>query len=118
MSLAAFFDALRQLGPRYVVVTDGRNGAFLGTPEAIHFCPALETKVMGTAGAGDAFNATFTAYIALGHKPEDALRAAAVNAAVGGAARRHPDRSALRTRRIVRELAAHADQLPVRTWSH
>ena len=43
--------------------------------------PFCETKVAGTAGAGDAFNATFTAHIALGRKPEDALRAAAINAA-------------------------------------
>ena len=64
MSLVASSPALRELGPRYVVVTDGRHGAFLGTPEAIMYCPVLETKVAGTAGAGDAFNATFTAYVA------------------------------------------------------
>ena len=61
MSLAGFFLAMRRLGPRYVVVTDGRNGAFLGTHEAILHCPVQETRVAGTAGAGDAFNATFTA---------------------------------------------------------
>ena len=37
------------------------KGRSLGTPEAILYCPVLETKVSGTAGAGDAFNATFTA---------------------------------------------------------
>jgi ribokinase len=117
MSLAAFFDALSQAGPRFVVVTDGRNGAFLGTREAIHFCPVLETKVMGTAGAGDAFNATFTACIALGHKPEDALRAATLNAA---SVVRHADTQTglLSHQTIVSELAAHAEQLAVRTWSH
>jgi ribokinase len=118
MSLAAFFDALRRMGPRYVVVTDGRNGAFLGTQEAIHFCPAiLETKVMGTAGAGDAFNATFTASIAVGQKPEDALRAAAVNAA--GVVRYADTQTGLLSReKIAAEIAAHAQQLSVRTWSH
>ena len=30
MGLVAFFAALRKLGPRFVVVTDGREGAFLG----------------------------------------------------------------------------------------
>jgi ribokinase len=118
MSLAAFFEALGRIGPRYVVVTDGRNGAFLGTPEAIHYCPAvLETKVMGTAGAGDAFNATFTAYIALGRKPEEALRAAAVNSA---AVVRHVDTQTglLPPERIAAEIATLAEQLSVRTWSH
>jgi len=117
MSLAAFFDALRQLGPRYAVVTDGRNGAFLGAPDAIYFCPALEAEVVGTAGAGDAFNATFTAAIALGRKPEDALRAATVNAA---SVVRHADTQTglLSHDAVVRELAARAAELPVRRWSH
>jgi ribokinase len=118
MTLAAFFDALGRMGPRFVVVTDGRNGAFLGTRDAILFCPAIvETKVMGTAGAGDAFNATFTAEIALGRKPEDALRAATVNAA---AVVRHADTQSglLSQERIAAGIAAHAEQLSVRIWSH
>jgi sugar/nucleoside kinase (ribokinase family) len=118
MSLAAFFDALCRAGPRFVVVTDGRNGAFLGTREAIHFCPAvLEPNVMGTAGAGDAFNATFTASIALGRKPDDALRAAVVNSA---SVVRHADTQSglLSHEQLAVAVAAHAEQLPVRTWSH
>jgi sugar/nucleoside kinase (ribokinase family) len=118
MSLAAFFDALRRTGPRYVVVTDGRNGAFLGTRDSIHFCPAvMEPNVMGTAGAGDAFNTTFTAAVALGHKPEDALRAATVNSA---SVVRHADTQTglLSHEQLTAEVAAHAEQLPVRTWSH
>jgi len=105
-------------GPRFVVVTDGRNGAFLGTREAIHFCPAvLEPNVMGTAGAGDAFNATFTASIALGRKPDDALRAAVVNSA---SVVRHADTQSglLSHEQLAVAVAAHAEQLPVRTWSH
>lgn len=117
MSLAAFFDALRQLGPRFVVITDGRHGAFVGAQDAIHFCPAPETRVVGTAGAGDAFNATFTVHIALGRKPEDALRAAAVNAAsvVG-----HADTQTglLSHDALADALAVQTAQLPVRTWSH
>ena len=116
MSLAAFFSAVRQLGPRFVVVTDGRHGAFLGTEEAIYFCPIRETNVAGTAGAGDAFNATFTAHIALGCKPEHALRAAAINAAsvVG-----HVDTQTglLSQNEIDRRLAATSAELPMRAWS-
>jgi ribokinase len=118
MTLAAFFEAMSRIGPRFVVVTDGRNGAFLGTHEAICFCPAvLGDKVMGTAGAGDAFNATFTACIALARPPEEALRAATVNAA---AVVRHADTQSglLPRERIAAEIASHAEQLTVRTWSH
>jgi ribokinase len=116
MSLTAFFRALRELGPRYVVVTDGRHGAFLGSPEAIMYCPVVEARVAGTAGAGDAFNSTFTAYVALGSPPEDALRAAAINsAAVVG----HVDtQSGLLTRdEINSRLAREMDKLNVRIWS-
>jgi sugar/nucleoside kinase (ribokinase family) len=100
-----------------VVVTDGRDGAYLGTQEAIHYCPVLETQVGGTAGAGDAFSATFTAYVASKRSPEDALRAAAINAAavVG-----HIDtQSGLLTREAIDErLATVRNTLVVRTWSH
>jgi len=116
MSLAAFFAALRRMGPRFVLVTDGRHGAFLGTADAIYFCPVRETKVAGTAGAGDAFNATFTAHIALGCTPQEALRAAAVNAAsvVG-----HVDTQTglLSREAIASALATTGDKLVVRTWS-
>jgi ribokinase len=117
MSLQAFFSAVGQLGPRFVVVTDGRHGAFLGTKEAIYFCPVLVTKVAGTAGAGDAFHATFTAHIALGRKPEDALRAAAINSAsvVG-----HVDTQTglLSAEEIARGLKGLQQELAVRSWSH
>jgi ribokinase len=117
MSLAAFFEAVLQMGPRYVLVTDGRHGAFLGTRDAIYFCPVRETKVAGTAGAGDAFNATFTAHIALGCKPEEALRAAAINAAsvVGYV----DTQTGLLSRETIAEaLSASSEELPVRAWPH
>jgi ribokinase len=117
ITLSAFFVALRELGPRYVVVTDGRDGAYLGTSDGIFFCPVLETQVAGTAGAGDAFTATFTAYVAAGRSPEDALRAAAINAAsvVG-----HIDtQGGLLTRAAIDErLAGARNTLAVRAWSH
>ncbi len=71
----------------------------------------------GTAGAGDAFNATFTAYIALGFKPEDAMRAAAINAA---SVVSHVDtQTGLLSREVIgRDLDAMRGKLPVRTWSH
>jgi sugar/nucleoside kinase (ribokinase family) len=98
-------------------VTDGRHGAFLGTHDSILHCPVLETKVVGTAGAGDAFNATFTAYTALGREPQEALHAATINAAsvVG-----HIDtQSGLLSRdKISDRLSSLREALPVRTWPH
>jgi ribokinase len=117
MGMVDFFAGLRRLGPRYVVVTDGREGAFVGTPEAILYCPVLETKVAGTAGAGDAFNATFTACMALGRPAEEALRAAAINSA---SVVNHVDTQTglLSLQDIDRRLGETKAALEVRKWSH
>jgi len=116
LALASFLAGLNKLGPRYVVVTDGRHGAFVGTPEAILYCPVIECTVAGTAGAGDAFSATFAALLALGRCPEEALRAATINAAsvVG-----HVDtQSGLLTRAALEErLPRSADDLKIRSWT-
>lgn len=115
MSFAGFFAAMRDLGTRYTVVTDGRHGAYVGTREAIHFCPVLETRVAGTAGAGDAFNSTFAVQIAQGAVPGDALRAAVVNAAsvVGFV----DTQSGLLSRdELDRRVREFAGKLPVKEW--
>ncbi len=81
MSLAGFFAALRTIGAGWIVITDGRNGAYLGAADAVYHQPRAEAQVAGSAGAGDAFNATFAAYAA-GQRPmPEALAAAAANAA-------------------------------------
>ena len=81
LSLAGFFDGLRNMGPRWVVVTDGRNGAYIGAPTGIVHCPAPSVTVAGTAGAGDAFGSTFAASIAEALSAEEAAMAAVANAA-------------------------------------
>ena len=52
-----------------------------GLSEEIIFSPALESKIVGTAGAGDAFGATLTAYLGLGYRIDEAIQAATVNSA-------------------------------------
>ena len=81
IGLRPFLRALGELGPRYVLFTDGNPGAFVGTRDEILFCPVIQTNVVGAAGAGDAFAATFATEITLGRPPADALRAATLNAA-------------------------------------
>ncbi|MFN3745282.1 MAG: carbohydrate kinase family protein [Hyphomicrobiaceae bacterium] len=82
LGLRAFFTALRDAGARYVLVTDGAAGSFLADRAHIRFCPAAPPAVVaGTAGAGDAYAATLATFLAEGRAPEDAMRAAALNAA-------------------------------------
>lgn len=81
MSLPVFFAALHTLGTRHVLLTDGSDGAFVGTDGVILYCPAQKATVASTAGAGDAMAATFAAFIALDYPADAALNAAALNAA-------------------------------------
>ncbi len=81
LPFATFFKTVLALGPRYLVVTDSGAGAFVGSEDGVFHCPVVTSQVAGTAGAGDAFAATFAAMITLGEPAENAARAAAVNAA-------------------------------------
>ena len=81
LSLASFFSAVHRLGPRWVVVTDGKDGAYASAPSGVLHCSVAPAAIAGTAGAGDAFNATFAAYIAQSASAEDAVVAASINAA-------------------------------------
>jgi len=81
LSLRTYFKALLRSGLQFALVTDGRSGAFLADAHHAYYCPTLETKVAGTAGAGDAFVATLAAFLARGDDPETSLRAASLNAA-------------------------------------
>ncbi|MDH3668253.1 MAG: carbohydrate kinase family protein [Paracoccaceae bacterium] len=81
IGLAPFMEALRTLGPRWVLVTDAIKGAYLAAPEGIFWRPALPVTVQGTAGAGDSYTSTLTAALAEGLEPAEAMLEAAINAA-------------------------------------
>jgi sugar/nucleoside kinase (ribokinase family) len=86
MGLLRFLAAVRAAGPRWVLVTDGIEGAYLATPEGVFWHPALPVTVQGTAGAGDSYTSTLAAALAEGADPADAMLQAAMNsAAVVGA---------------------------------
>ncbi len=80
MSLRRFISAVRSLGPRLVLITNGTEGAYLGIEGKILFVPTLPTAVAGTAGAGDAFASTFASQFVAYGDVERALKAATLNA--------------------------------------
>lgn len=81
LGIRDFFRALIAAGVRSIVLTDGKDGAFAATKDGVFYCQAVNVEVAGTAGAGDAFGATFAAYMAQGFEPAFALSAATLNAA-------------------------------------
>jgi sugar/nucleoside kinase (ribokinase family) len=115
MSLFAFFDAFRTLGTKYMALTDGGNGAFVCTPTEIIYRPVIPAKIASTAGAGDGFAATFTAEIARGQSPEDALLAAAINAA-SVVTYADTQTGLLKRSELDQRFAEHASQSHVRRW--
>jgi ribokinase len=116
MRLTSFFRALHQAGGRQVLVTDGAAGSFLGTQNELLHCPVAPAEVAGTAGAGDAFAATFSTFLALGRPPAEALQAAALNAA---SVVTHIDTQTglLHRDRLEERLADASRTLPVRSWT-
>jgi ribokinase len=115
MTLRGFLAAVRSLGPRYVLLTDGTEGAYLGAAQELMFCPALKVQVAGTAGAGDAFTSTFATFIALGSKPEHALQAATVNAA-SVVSYVDTQTGLLPRAEIEKRVTARAAEMPVQRW--
>jgi ribokinase len=81
MGLVRFIRAVQAAGPAWVSITDGTDGSYLGTPDAVLWHPTVPAEVQGTAGAGDGFCSTLSAALAEGMAPEAAMREAAVNAA-------------------------------------
>jgi ribokinase len=115
MTLRAFMAAVGSLGPRHVLLTDGLDGAYVGNTDEMMYCPALKVEVAGTAGAGDAFTSTFATFIALGGKPEDALRAGTVNAA-SVVSYVDTQTGLLPRAELEKQIAERADEMPVQRW--
>jgi len=78
-SIYKFFKEVLKMGPKTVVITNGRNGVYVATAKKIFFHPSIKTKVIDTVGAGDSFGSCFVASLNLGHKVENALRFGIIN---------------------------------------
>lgn len=76
-------EALRKLGPKVVVITDGPQGAYAYDGEKAFYMPVYpdQKPPYERTGAGDAFASTFTAALAKGKSLEEALLWAPINSA-------------------------------------
>ncbi len=64
-SLVVAAKKIKEMGPEYVVIKKGENGALLFHKEDVFFAPALPLKeVFDPTGAGDSFAGGFTGYLA------------------------------------------------------
>ena len=81
---ASVQDLLRKVqayGPKIVLITDGKRGAYLLHDNKTYFMPPYPDAQppYERTGAGDAFASTFVAFLALGKNPLEALRYAPIN---------------------------------------
>jgi len=78
--LRHYVKAILNRGPSIAVVTNGAEGVYVATEKKILFHPSIDTAIVNTLGAGDAFASCFVAWLANGQSIEDALRAGILNA--------------------------------------
>lgn len=73
--------AMRALGPKIAVLTDGPSGVYMRDGDEMWYIPEFpdEKPPYERTGAGDAFSSTFVAMLVLGKTPVDALRYGPVN---------------------------------------
>ncbi|MBQ8814578.1 MAG: ribokinase [Lachnospiraceae bacterium] len=78
-----FLEALRKLGVKQAVITMGCKGALLIDGGKASMIPAVSCgTAIDTTGAGDTFNGTLTAALALGKRLEEAAKLAAIAAGI------------------------------------
>jgi len=78
-SLIHCMSILIQLGAKYIAVTDGARGVYVGTAEKIIYHPALPTIVHNSVGAGDAFGSGFFGHLITKHSLTESLLAGLLN---------------------------------------
>jgi len=69
------------LGPKIVIVTNGREGVYVARPQEILFHPVKSVPAQNTLGAGDAFGSSFVGTYYTGESIEDSIRAGIINSA-------------------------------------
>ncbi|MEM7289216.1 MAG: carbohydrate kinase family protein [Pseudomonadota bacterium] len=80
LSLKQFCEVFHALGPKYVLVTYGGEGAYLFDGETLFHQAVIPAQVAGTAGAGDACVSTMAWALKSYQNAEEALLIAAHNA--------------------------------------
>ncbi len=115
MSLRGFLNALLASGANCVLLTDGREGAFVAKGNDLYHCPSLPAEVAGTAGAGDAFTSTYTVFKSQERPVDEALMAATLNAA---SVLQHVDtQSGLMRRDALEKAMQQALPISVQRWT-
>ncbi|MEK7548325.1 MAG: carbohydrate kinase family protein [Patescibacteria group bacterium] len=80
-SMRQLAEALYDLGPKIINVTDGPEGAYAFDGQRLLFCDIFPIEVVERTGTGDAYSSAFTAALASGLEIEQAMRWGMANSA-------------------------------------
>lgn len=78
-NLKTFFKEMLAAGPNTIVVTNGADGVYAAHNNTLYYHPGIQTNIVSTLGAGDAFGSCFVASIENGLSIENAIRAGVIN---------------------------------------
>ncbi len=103
---------LIKLGPKSVVITDGRKGAYSYSSEGYYYIPEFPGPRLEATGAGDSFTTAYTAALFYGLTHKEALQWGPINAgsvvnSIG------PQLGLLTKKQILNHLAKHKNYKPV-----
>ena len=73
--------AIASYGPKYTVITDGKNGAYASDGQTFLYCAIFPVEVVEATGAGDSFAAGFMGAIMHGKPMNEAMKWGMINAA-------------------------------------
>ena len=72
---------LQRLGPKTVVITDGKNGSYATTNDGkVYYNEAIHEEVVENTGAGDAYSTGFMGAVIMGKSIKEAIEWGAKNA--------------------------------------
>jgi sugar/nucleoside kinase (ribokinase family) len=71
--------ALFKRGPKHIIITDGKNGAYEYGGHELRFCPIFPGKLVEATGAGDSFASGYLGAVMSGESCSEGLRWGAVN---------------------------------------
>jgi sugar/nucleoside kinase (ribokinase family) len=80
-SIKTLSKLLLGLGPKFVIITDGLQGANCFDGKKIYHVPIKKVKTVDVTGAGDAFAAGYLGYYLKGHAIQKCLEAGILNSA-------------------------------------
>ncbi len=73
--------ALRQRGPKIIVITDGPNGSYESNGAGLYYLPIFPAPLVERTGTGDSFASGFISALAHGFDVKEAMRWGTFNAA-------------------------------------